>query len=97
MGTAERNPVMDYYQHIVFPLTPKVSIKRKESDGGDVVYENYDAFSKDYIAGLLHPKDIKQALAARINELLQPVRDHFESSGQAKDILKRVKKFKVSR
>lgn len=35
--------------------------------------------------------DLKPALAAAINAILQPVRDHFASDPKAKELLKKVK------
>ena len=47
---------------------------------------NYMAIVLLWAAG-----DLKPALAAAINAILQPVRDHFASDPQAKELLKKVK------
>jgi tyrosyl-tRNA synthetase len=32
----------------------------------------------DFVAGNLHPVDLKVSVADALNQLIQPVRDHFE-------------------
>ena len=49
------------------------------------------------MSGALHPGDLKPALARQLNEILQPVRDHFENDAEAKALLKQVKGFKVTK
>lgn len=51
----------------------------------------------DYSSGALHPGDLKPGLTKALNEILQPVRDHFTKDKRAADLLKRVKAFKVTR
>ncbi len=41
--------------------------------------------------------DLKPSLARHLNEILQPVRDHFESNAEAKELLKKVKSYKVTK
>jgi len=81
----------------VFPKLGKVTVQRKEEFGGDVVYETYEQLEKEFVEGQLHPGDLKAALASCINEILQPVRDHFEQNDEAKKILAKVRKYKVTR
>lgn len=49
----------------------------------------------DYVSSALHPSDMKPALAAALNAMLQPVRDHFESSAEAKRLQQEVKGYKL--
>ncbi|KAJ8900910.1 hypothetical protein NDN08_000209 [Rhodosorus marinus] len=93
----EGNPCLDYTKTIVFPKLGKVTVQRKEEFGGDVVYETYEQLEKEFVEGQLHPGDLKAALASCINEILQPVRDHFEQDEEAKKILAKVRKYKATR
>ena len=51
------------------------------------VYHSYEDLEKDYKESLLYPGDLKPAVTKVINELIQPVRDHFENDPKAKSIL----------
>ncbi|KAL6538495.1 hypothetical protein OROGR_012483 [Orobanche gracilis] len=51
----------------------------------------------DYENGELHPGDLKPALAKALNCILKPVRDHFSNDEKAKELLKNVKGYNVSR
>jgi len=92
----EMNPVLEYCKYIVFEKFPKMKIERPEKFGGNVEYNNYDDLEKDFVAGKLHPMDLKNATAENINELLEPVRKHF-SKGTAKKLLEKVQAMKITR
>lgn len=98
-GVIEKNPVLDYYKHIVFPLTPIVEIKSKNIENEEIIkeYSEYDKFEQDFKEDIITPKDIKSYLAFRLNELLKPIRDHFETDPEAKALLEKIKKFSVTR
>lgn len=63
IGQIEGNPIIDYTKNIVFPALGRLKISRSEKHGGDLHYESYEALEKDYVANLLHPKDLKKAVA----------------------------------
>ncbi|GFH14323.1 uncharacterized protein HaLaN_10354, partial [Haematococcus lacustris] len=46
---------------------------------------------------LLPPGDLKPALARALNQILQPVRDHFDSNPEAKELLKKVRSYKTTK
>ncbi|KAM0838296.1 hypothetical protein ACQ4PT_061075 [Festuca glaucescens] len=80
----EGNPCLEYIQHIVFPWFGKFEVLRKERSGGNRTYVTMEELLADYISGALHPGDVKPALAKAINQILQPVRDHFKKNSDAK-------------
>jgi len=41
--------------------------------------------------------DLKPAISYYVNELVKPVREHFENNKKAKELLVKVKSFKVTR
>ncbi|MFC1741842.1 tyrosine--tRNA ligase, partial [Nanoarchaeota archaeon] len=49
-------------------------IERPEKWGGNLVYKTYEELEKDFVEKKLHPMDLKTALAAEINKLLEPIR-----------------------
>ncbi len=51
----------------------------------------------DYTSGALHPGDLKPSLSRALNLILAPVREHFEKDPTAKELLKQVKAYKVTR
>ena len=55
------------------------------------------ALEEDFTSGALHPGDLKPALVKHLNEVLRPVREHFQNDKHAADLLKRVKSFKTTR
>ncbi|OEL24587.1 Tyrosine--tRNA ligase 1, cytoplasmic [Dichanthelium oligosanthes] len=87
----EGNPCLGYIKYIIFPWFERFEVLRKEADGGNKTYNGIEELFEDYDSGTLHPDDVKPALAKAINEILQPVRDHFSNNPDAKALLETVK------
>jgi len=76
---AKGNPVLEMARLVLFPRQGRLTIPRDPKFGGDVVYESFDALSKAYSDGELHPKDLKAGVTAGLNRELAPVRKYFEA------------------
>jgi tyrosyl-tRNA synthetase len=93
----EENPVLEYMKFIVFEKFPEVTISRPEKFGGDVTFTSYADLEAAFTKGDLHPADLKKAATTSVNELLQPVREHFEKNAEARALKEQVDAFKVTR
>ena len=91
----EGNPILDYCKNIIIAYFGTMSVDIKET-GETLAYTDYEKLEEDFISGKVHPSDLKPAVADAINRILQPVRDHFEK-GEAKKLLDKIKKFKITR
>ncbi|TVU23836.1 hypothetical protein EJB05_26219 [Eragrostis curvula] len=89
--TVEGNPCLEYVKHIVFPWFGRFEVIREEDNGGNKNYNKVEELFEDYSSGALHPDDVKFALAKAINQILQPVRDHFNNNSDAKALFSTVK------
>lgn len=74
----EKNPVLNWTKHILFwnrnmPFT----IEREEKHGGTISFATYQELELAYVAGDIHPMDLKKAVTKEIIELLAPAREHF--------------------
>ncbi|MBI2664632.1 tyrosine--tRNA ligase [Candidatus Woesearchaeota archaeon] len=95
--TTKENPVLEYCKYIVFEKMKTLEIKRPEKFGGNLSIADYGEMEKIYGSGKLHPADLKTAVAGAINELLEPVRQHFKANGRARKLAEEVKGFEVTR
>nr|DAD21084.1 TPA_asm: hypothetical protein HUJ06_022547 [Nelumbo nucifera] len=93
----EGNPCLEYIKYIIFPWFKEFRVERDAKNGGDKTYNSFEELIADYEIGELHPGDLKPALSKALNKILQPVRDHFVNDANAKDLLKRVKAFRITR
>ena len=50
-----------------------------QENGGNIEYQTYEKLEEDYVNELVHPGDLKPAVAKAINAMLDPVRKHFAS------------------
>ncbi|XP_022724343.1 tyrosine--tRNA ligase 1, cytoplasmic-like [Durio zibethinus] len=93
----EANPCLEYIKYIIFPWFNEFRVERSAENGGDKIFKNFEELVSDYESGELHPGDLKPALSRALNTILQPVRDHFNKDAKAKDLLKRVKSYRVTK
>lgn len=81
------NPVLDLWEYVMAPAARKTGgplvIVRPEKFGGDITYTDYAALEAAYLAGELHPLDLKNGAAAVLGALLQPLRESFEQKPEA--------------
>lgn len=83
-GEVEDNGVLEYVRYLVFPILDEADrafeIDRPEEYGGSLTYEDYDALEADFVAGELHPADLKPAVAKELDLAIEPIREHFEAN-----------------
>lgn len=82
---AKANPVLEVFQFLVFealgdaPLT----VHRPERFGGDVEVDSYADLEARYLAGEIHPGDLKAEAGLRLEAITEPVRKHFQDRPEA--------------
>lgn len=91
------NPILEYCKYIIFERFNSIKIERPAKFGGNLAIKSYSDLEKLYLKGDLHPLDLKNAVAKYINELLEPVREHFKKDKKAAELLKKVKSYEVTR
>jgi len=72
-------------------------IRRAEKFGGDVIYKTYEELEQDFASKKLFPLDLKNAVSYYLDQLVAPVRKHFETDAKAKALFEKVKSFQVTR
>ena len=72
-------------------------IERPEKWGGNIYVKTYEELEQKYAAKEIHPQDLKMTVAVMLDQLLQPVRKHFEENAEAKELLEQVKSYQVTR
>lgn len=91
------NPVLEYAKYLVFEKYDKILIERDEKFGGNLEITSYDELREKFVTGEIHPADLKLTIAKYIDEMLEPVRQHFEKDKAAKKLLEQVKSLQVTR
>jgi tyrosyl-tRNA synthetase len=93
----ENNPMLDYAKQIIFRMRREMKVDRPQKFGGPLFFENYMQLEKTFREGSLHPLDLKNAVAAYMNEFVSPIREHFEKDRKAKELYAFVKKQEITR
>jgi tyrosyl-tRNA synthetase len=100
----EDNPVLEYCKHIVFNRdavtgNPDVSVtlERPEKFGGNRTFASYAELEAAYVAGEVHPMDLKGMTAKYIDALLEPVRQHFATDARAGALRDAVRSYQITK
>jgi tyrosyl-tRNA synthetase len=96
-GEIDGNPILEYVKYIILELDDKILIERKEQWGGNKEYLDYQSLVDDYAREELHPDDLKNAVIKCVNRYLEPVRNYFKTNQKAKQLLKTVKGYKITK
>ena len=76
-GVVEGNPLMEYFGTLVFPRYAEFVLKRETKYGGDIVVQGFEELERLYVAGKVHPQDLKVNMAGFLSDELAPVREYF--------------------
>lgn len=101
-GDIKENPVLEYCKYIIFESFERLKIsefiiERPEKWGGTLKYKIYTELESAFAQKLLHPQDLKITVVKLLDQLLQPVRDHFDKNKEAKKLLEIVKGYQITR
>lgn len=101
-GDVKENPVLEYCKYIIFESFERLhitefAVERPEKFGGNLSFKTYAELAETFEKKLLHPMDLKTSVVKYLDQLLQPVRDHFEKNEEAKKLLEMVKGYSVTR
>lgn len=101
-GEVTDNPILEYYRYILFDSLDqlnldKITINRPQKFGGSVVLDSYSDLELKFANKEIHPQDLKTTAVKLIDQLITPVRRHFEEDPEAKKLLAKVKSYQVTR
>lgn len=89
------NAIWDYIKYIIWEANECFNLNRR--DGENEVYKDLNKLKEDYESGKIHFGDLKDSTAKHLNELIEPVRRHFEEDSYAKKLLELVKSFRQTK
>jgi tyrosyl-tRNA synthetase len=95
-GNITKNPILEYYQYIVFEKESEVGINVYNPETKSSVlrlYYSFEELQKDFQELKVYPNDLKDALEQYLKKYLDPVREYFVKNMEAETLRKEVKKF----
>ncbi|MBS7248096.1 MAG: tyrosine--tRNA ligase [Candidatus Jordarchaeales archaeon] len=91
----EGNPIMDIMEKIIFEKRREVTVERKGKDA--LTFTSYSELKESYVKGEIHPLDLKEAAARYLDDIIDPIRRHFEEDKRAREIYEKVRSAEVTR
>lgn len=78
VGDIKSNPILAIAKLIIFPKLEKLEISRDKKFGGDLKFKCYEDLENAFESGLLHPADLKSAMADAIEKVIAPIRKSWK-------------------
>ncbi len=95
--TVEGNALMEYSRYIIFRKRGSLKVERPEKYGGTVEFSSYRELEDAYLAGSLHPADLKKGVSESLDAIIKPIRDHFAKDPGARRLYEAVKTAETTR
>ena len=83
-----KNPCLDYIENIIFS-PPEATFT-----AGGTTYSDFETVRDKFLGGDISEEELKRGLIDALNKLLEPVRHHFTTDENAKDLLNKVRMYK---
>jgi tyrosyl-tRNA synthetase len=80
----ESNPILEIVKYIIFREKESFILEREQRFGGDLEFNSYEELENAYVKGEIHPQDLKLNVARELNEIIKPIREHFEKPSNKK-------------
>ena len=71
------NPILQIFQHHIFPRIGEITIRRPEKFGGDRTFSAYGELETAYGKGEVHPLDLKKTCGESLAGIFAPVREYI--------------------
>eukprot|EP00696_Hemimastix_kukwesjijk_P003359 gnl/Hemi2/14137_TR4800_c0_g1_i1.p1 gnl/Hemi2/14137_TR4800_c0_g1~~gnl/Hemi2/14137_TR4800_c0_g1_i1.p1 ORF type:complete len:388 (+),score=136.56 gnl/Hemi2/14137_TR4800_c0_g1_i1:52-1164(+) len=88
------SPLFDLIEMIILTAKGEFAIPR-EGDQPTLTFNSVAQLSAAYVAGEVHPGDLKKAVVSELTGLMTPTREYFKSNAQAKQLFTQIKALKV--
>lgn len=75
---SEENPVLQIAKLILFPRFGSLTISRPLKFGGALEIMEYEELEHLFVAGKIHPLDLKNAVADSLENIIKPIRDKWK-------------------
>ncbi|MEM4445265.1 MAG: tyrosine--tRNA ligase [Thermofilum sp.] len=95
-GEVELNPVLEIARYIIFrQLREPFEVVNKKT-GARASFESYQSLEEAFREKKVHPLDLKEAVATRLAEILEPAYKHF-AEGPGRQYLEEMREIKITR
>jgi tyrosyl-tRNA synthetase len=75
---ADDNPILQIARLIIFPRIPEFNIERPAKFGGNISVKTYAELESEYVAGKIHPMDLKGAVTKYLEQIISPIRANIK-------------------
>ena len=75
----EKNPLLDWAKHIIFPINRKVVMPENlKFNEPEMTFNIFEELEQAFFEGTVQPKGLKDKMIKHINDLLKPVQEQMK-------------------
>jgi len=79
-GNIEKNPILDWAKHLVFPIVGQFKLVGNEKwNEPEIIYSTYETLENDFRDKNVYPKRLKDSMVQHIVSLLLPVQERLNT------------------
>ncbi len=86
------NPILNYCEVLIYKGAKTITLDRPEKFGGVKFYSTYQELYTDYLTGLIHPMDLKNAVSKTLSDWLQPVVSFITANPDKLELVKNARR-----
>ena len=79
--------MLDWCKKMVFPAGKALHIERPEKWGGNLDFETFEELQTAYLAGNVHPMDLKTAIATTLSDWFAPMQQWAQKHQDAIELI----------
>ena len=70
-------PDLEYAKYVIFHGNDELTIDRPPKFGGSLSFDTYSELEQEYRDAKIHPEDLKNSVATKLNSMIDPIRKHL--------------------
>ena len=96
-GVVDGNAPFEYSKYIIFRKLKSLKIERPTKYGGNAEFFSLKELEDAYLNGKLHPADLKKGVGEALDDIISPIRNHFERNPAARRLYEEVRAAETTR
>ncbi len=88
--TVHGNPVIEYSKVLLFDRSEQFTLERDSKYGGNMEFQSYEQLKETYLAGKIHPEDLKKNMARVLSKKLLGVREYFKKHPEPLEEMRKI-------
>ncbi|AAR39237.1 NEQ389 [Nanoarchaeum equitans Kin4-M] len=96
IGEIELNPIIELVEYVIYPILKEPIVIENKKTHQTMEFDNVEQLKEAYAKKQIHPLDLKEYVAEKLIEILEPARKYF-LEGKGNKYLEELKNLQITR